>query len=305
MKSLRAAMIGASAVVALAGCAGTNLGGGAFTADGDIAATKATIAKNAFNNALREDYLSFAEYERNVEYDWRDAGFHAAKAKQAAGDKTPDLSPLEHWQLPAGAVARFNKGMSDLRAAFADDGPEKAPALASRAQTFFECWAEEQEENWQTERIAYCWSGFETSLAALQKALKPAPVPAAASAPAAKPAPAAAAEPPARDYLVFFDFDKTAIRNDSAGILDRVVDAFSKLKGKVVTLIGHADRAGSTNYNQKLSEKRAVSVRTYLEQHGIKTGTIKTSGRGESDPRVPTPDGVREQENRRVEIRLE
>jgi OOP family OmpA-OmpF porin len=304
MKSLSAALIGAGAMVALAGCAETNLGMGAFTADRDIAAAKGKTAQNAFNNALREDYLSFAVYERDVEYDWRDAGFHAAKAKQAAGDSTPDLSPLQHWQLPAGAVPRFNQGLADLRKAFADGGREKAPALASRAQTFFECWAEEQEENWQTERIAYCWSGFETSLAGLQDALKPAPAPAAATAPAPAPA-TAAVEPPARDYLVFFDFDKTDIRNDSAGILDRVVDAFGKLKGKVVSLIGHADRAGSQAYNQKLSERRAVSVRAYLEQRGIQTRAIETSGRGETDPRVPTPDGVREQENRRVEIRLD
>lgn len=110
-------------------------------------------------------------------------------------------------------------------------------------------------------------------------------------------------EPPARDYLVFFDFDKTDVRADSAAILNRVVEAMAELDSNSVTLTGHADRAGDADYNQGLSERRAASVRDYLAGEGITTG-ISTSGKGETDPRVPTPDGVSEQENRRVEIRI-
>ncbi len=111
-------------------------------------------------------------------------------------------------------------------------------------------------------------------------------------------------EPPPRDYIVFFDFDESAVRADAALTLDRVLGAAPKLNASTITVVGHADLAGPDAYNMALSQRRAESVRSYLEQAGA-GATISTEGRGESDPRVPTPDGVREQENRRVEIRLD
>ena len=65
---------------------------------------------------------------------------------------------------------------------------------------------------------------------------------------------------------------------------------------------GYADRSGGDRYNQGLSERRATAVRGYLVSRGIEDGTISTQGFGETNPRVPTADGVREPQNRRVEI---
>ncbi len=111
-------------------------------------------------------------------------------------------------------------------------------------------------------------------------------------------------EPPPRDYIVFFDFDESVVRADAALTLDRVLAAAPKLKASTITLVGPADLAGPDAYNMALSQRRAAGVRSYLEANGA-GAKISTEGRGESDPRVPTPDGVREQENRRVEIRLD
>ena len=65
---------------------------------------------------------------------------------------------------------------------------------------------------------------------------------------------------------------------------------------------GHADRSGSAQYNIGLSERRNASTRAYLTARGIPDGNITSQGFGESQPRVPTADGVRELQNRRVEI---
>jgi len=110
-------------------------------------------------------------------------------------------------------------------------------------------------------------------------------------------------EPPARDYLVFFDFDKTDVRADSAAILDRVVEAMAELGSNSITLIGHTDTMGPAEYNETLSVSRAFAVGDYLAGKGITTG-VSTSGKGQADLRVATPDEVDEQENRRVEIRI-
>jgi outer membrane protein OmpA-like peptidoglycan-associated protein len=69
-----------------------------------------------------------------------------------------------------------------------------------------------------------------------------------------------------------------------------------------VKLVGHADRSGSDNYNQALSLRRANTVKSALVREGVSESTIAVDGRGESEPLVPTADGVREPQNRRVNI---
>lgn len=67
-------------------------------------------------------------------------------------------------------------------------------------------------------------------------------------------------------------------------------------------LAGHADKSGSDRYNVGLSQRRNATVRAYLESKGIPGGVISTEAFGESAPLVQTADGVREAQNRRVEV---
>jgi outer membrane protein OmpA-like peptidoglycan-associated protein len=123
------------------------------------------------------------------------------------------------------------------------------------------------------------------------------------AAPAPMPAPAAAPAP-ARTYLVFFDFDRADLTDRARQIIG---DAAQSATGQGVTRIevaGHADRSGSPQYNQRLSERRANAVASELERRGIQRNQISVQAFGESRPLVPTADGVREPQNRRVEIVL-
>ena len=85
-------------------------------------------------------------------------------------------------------------------------------------------------------------------------------------------------------------------------MLDSAVSAYGNCDNVPIMLAGHADRSGSATYNQGLSERRNTSVRGYLTARGIPDGNISSQGFGESQNRVPTADGVRELQNRRVEI---
>jgi hypothetical protein len=128
----------------------------------------------------------------------------------------------------------------------------------------FDCWIQEEEienEGHQPNDIAACRSAFWDNLAIVQTAIAPKPVP------VAEPVPAP--EPVARDYLVFFDFDKTDIRADSASILDRVAEAMEERGSNSVTLVGHTDTMGPAEYNQTLSVGRAMAVVDYLKSKGI------------------------------------
>ncbi len=103
-------------------------------------------------------------------------------------------------------------------------------------------------------------------------------------------------------YIVFFDWDRSDITAEAATILESAVGAYGSCDRVPVMVAGYTDRSGSPAYNQGLSERRAGSVRGYLSTHGVPDSAITTQGFGESNNRVPTADGVRELQNRRVEI---
>ena len=130
----------------------------------------------------------------------------------------------------------------------------------------------------------------------------PARAPAAAPAPPPPPPPAAARPAVPREYIVFFDFDKSDLTPQALEII-RAAAANAKA-GNVVRLAvtGHADRSGSDRYNQRLSERRARAVTAELGRQGIAQNDIDVAWKGESEPLVPTADGVREPQNRRVHI---
>ena len=288
-----------AAVLLLTGACSSYVFTGPFTVDGDMADAKAMSApEGSFQEHLRVKYLALSQISYD-ESDYADAAWFAEQAVSAGMNKTPlPAIPVgANFREPDAAVAELEAARSRLMAAFDMGAREKAADAASTAQTMFDCWVEEQEENHEFDEIAACKTAFEEAMADVDAAL--------ASKPAPAPAPTAMAEPAARDFLVFFDFDRSNVRDDAARILGQVVEAIASLGATKVELTGHTDTAGPGTYNQKLSMKRAAAVKAWLSGKGVDAGGMATAGKGESDPRVKTPDGVREQENRRVEIHLE
>lgn len=103
---------------------------------------------------------------------------------------------------------------------------------------------------------------------------------------------------------VNFDFDKATLTVNAKTILDNVAEELSAYPEIKVEVSGHTDAKGSDEYNQKLSARRAVSVRKYLETKGI-AGTRMTSvGYGESKPVADNETEEGRELNRRVELRI-
>jgi outer membrane protein OmpA-like peptidoglycan-associated protein len=115
------------------------------------------------------------------------------------------------------------------------------------------------------------------------------------------PAPAPA---PARTYLVFFDWDRADLTARAREIITEAAQNAGRVQTTRIEVAGHADRSGSPAYNQRLSQRRADAVAAELVARGISRNEISVSAYGESRPLVPTADGVREPQNRRVEIVL-
>jgi OmpA-OmpF porin, OOP family len=117
------------------------------------------------------------------------------------------------------------------------------------------------------------------------------------------PAPPAPPPPPAHQvYLVFFDWDKYNITPEGTQILEAAAAHFKAGGAVQIQVTGYTDLTGSAGYNQRLSERRANAVAVALEGMGVPRNDMVVAGRGMNDPRVPTPLGVREPQNRRVEI---
>lgn len=103
-------------------------------------------------------------------------------------------------------------------------------------------------------------------------------------------------------FIVFFEWDRAEITPEAASVLSSAVTAYSDCGAASVMLAGHADRSGPQPYNVRLSERRNTAVQAYLSGRGIPAARIATEAFGESQPRVATADGVREPQNRRVEV---
>jgi OmpA-OmpF porin, OOP family len=108
--------------------------------------------------------------------------------------------------------------------------------------------------------------------------------------------------PPPPPYLVFFDWNSAVVSPDGGAVIKLAADAFRAGAPVTVQVTGYTDTSGSPDYNQQLSVRRANAIAAVLVQDGVPQNDLVVTGRGENDLRVPTPPGVREPQNRRVEI---
>ena len=128
-------------------------------------------------------------------------------------------------------------------------------------------------------------------------------IPATENCPAAKPAPLPSSVP-VEPFDIFFDWGKAEITSDAAAILDNAAAAYAQTAKASITLAAYSDRSGSARSNTALAQRRADAVRAYLNSRGVAEGAITTQVSGENKLLIDTADGVREAQNRRVEITI-
>jgi OOP family OmpA-OmpF porin len=273
-------------------------------------AERAPPPGNAFAAELQKGYVALARAEQD-ENDFADARAFAEKARAAAAGKPLPPESLGARKLPSESVPALVDARARLVRALeagAADGPATAQP-AARAQLGFDCWIQEQEENFQRADIETCRTGFETAMADIERRMTAA---APSTSPAARlpvaPAAFAAPEPETSAletrFVVYFDFDRSAISAATAGELSRAAAAARRTGAALVRIVGHADRAGSEEHNRSLSRDRARAVADALRSVGLPDVGVAVLARGEDEPAVRTADGIRDARNRRVEIEL-
>jgi outer membrane protein OmpA-like peptidoglycan-associated protein len=249
----------------------------------DLEAARAMAPEGTpFAQGLRTGYFALTDYEKSTA-DLSDASHFGRKAVSSARGLNVQPDAVAYRTLGESDASEFTAARARLMAGLEGGGRIKAAPDAARAQVAYDCWLEAVEAK-DAPRIDTCKKDFEDAMAAVEKAL---------------------VSGVDDIYLVFFAFDSSELTPVAATVVDEVVDAWRQGRPARVMLAGHADRAGPESYNLRLSERRARAVAAALTAGGVPADALDVQWFGESNPRVPTPDGQREPQNRRVEITFE
>lgn len=108
--------------------------------------------------------------------------------------------------------------------------------------------------------------------------------------------------PPPAQFILYFETGTTTLQKESEAAIADIVSAVNQRKAISIAISGHADATGSDEINDKLALARAEQVRHLLLAQGVPPELTSVSSHGKGNPAVPTPDGVAEPRNRRVEV---
>jgi outer membrane protein OmpA-like peptidoglycan-associated protein len=114
---------------------------------------------------------------------------------------------------------------------------------------------------------------------------------------------ALAVEPlPSVKFILFFNPESTNPVAESKALIPAILAAIKQRNAVSISISGHTDAVGTVTYNDKLAQDRALAIRDLLIRNGVDPQRLTVSSHGKGNPLVPTPDGVPEPRNRRVEV---
>ncbi len=281
---------------------------------------------NAFQTALAKLYMDFSADEEK-DYDWQNSWYFADKGLLAIYGKETPVEDLKDWNLPDELMPQFEKAHDDLIRVLTPQAMARQPEVAAKAQFYFECWLEQQQEGWQQDDIDYCKYGYLNAFAKLDSDGKAVKKPAkkkvrakvnteavksepqdmpkepvkesikeVVSEPAKEPAKEdgkKAAAPTTTSFVVFFDSGESVLTVTADSVLNDVVKSLDKQENYEVVI---TDKSKDKKGNGNLSAERIAAVKKRLLGGGIKESAINSGGEGKGMAAQPI--------NRKVEIFL-
>lgn len=249
----------------------------------------AALPDDPFAATLAAQYRTLAEADGGA-----DGEFYANKGLDALYGKEVTPESPDAWTLAPADLGRLTEAHAALTGALA--GARKtAPQAAANAVVFYDCWVVESARA-DAENAALCEQGFTEAMVAVVRPSTP-----------VETGVVPGDIPLSTSFLIFFGWDEASLNDAAIEAVTKTLAYITQLRdaGYEVVVNGHTDTSGEDSYNLTLSNARADVVKQALVRAGIAMEKITTFGFGESDPRVKTPDGVREPANRRVEIFIE
>jgi OOP family OmpA-OmpF porin len=244
---------------------------------------KMDLNKGDFNTELARNYRDMANFEAK-RHDPKDQMFFAKKAHAAVDGEMVLPTNMSAHDLPHDMIPEMHDGRMRLMRVLDGGARKQYPIMGAKAQTSFDHWLEEVEENNEPQRIADCRHRFYECLHALEKVMAPL-----ACLPGKK---------LCRSDVMYFKFGSTQMVADSKRDMGDIMASAKKCQR--LTIVGCADAVGSASGNMSLSFKRAHKVRNMLIKGGLSHNNVFVGACARNT--LPVKTHKKEQENRRVEI---
>ena len=276
------------------------------------------LSKESFNpptslsKHLMEAYKTKADFEAQEMHDWNSAKLYAEKALGAADGKNILPEKISYWVIPADKQSELNKAYNNLMTVY-KEALLLDPFNLAKAISSLDCWAEQQEENWQTWDIDQCRNDF---LSAMHEIFGSLEKEEGISTKQKINNEISKLDDSVSDdsvsivtknsenkilQIIYFDFDKSKLSDVSIEEIKNFINTNKKTIKKFI-VVGHTDTMGTKKYNKVLSLERAEVVQKALTELGIEKNNIHILGKGEDNLRVQTADEVKHPANRRAEI---
>lgn len=246
-----------------------------------------------FMNTLNDGYMDLSD-SRSGSFDWHDGEHFNYKARTSARRSMVPPDEVTDRELTDSDRTQLSNAYLRLRRAFVRGAKEVAPVDTGYAQVAYDCWIEAAEGG-REDDAERCMNEFNNRMSRVEELADFGLRQVAVTPPPAEP------EGP---YMVYFQFDSTIMTQAGRESLNDAIRAALDEPDTAVMLRGHADRSGPTGYNQKLSERRSRAVIQEMTEAGIDPSRLQSESLGETQPLVPTADGVRNPFNRVVEVNL-
>ena len=251
-----------------------------------------TDESNKFSNSLFKNYKKKAIFEAEKMHDWNSAKLYSEKALGALNEENIKPQEISYWKLSKEHIGELNKSYENLMIIY-DNAMIVDPNNLAIAISSLDCWAEQQEENWQIWDINSCKEDFLDSMHSLYHKIS--------ENISEKINLVGAIDNNKVVEIIYFDFDKYTLSNNDLIKLRKFI--YKNTNNKYI-LVGHTDTKGTKEYNLSLSIKRAESIKKFLIQEKISIKNISIVGKGEELLAISTSDEVAHPANRRVEITL-
>ena len=264
-----------------------------------------------FQQHLLNNYKINASFEAEKMHDWNSAKLYSEKALRAISGENVYPEEINYWKLPTEIAKDIQTGYNNLLSIY-DEAIIKNPKKLAKAISSLDCWAEQEEEKWQTWDIEKCKNDFHSAMHDIYNVLTEEDEKEESTKTIEQkveedktPQVVIVTENEKKEVMqiIYFDFDNSKLSEVSKNTLIYFLDKNKKNLSRYI-IFGHTDTKGPSKYNMDLSIKRAESVKEVLLNQGIASEDISILGKGENELAIDTPDNTKHPANRRAEVKI-
>ena len=264
---------------------------------------------NTFHQYLLSNYQQNASFEAEEMHDWNSAKLYSEKALRAISGENIYPEKITYWKIPEDKLKEIKTAYNNLISIY-EEAIIYDPQNLAKAISSLDCWAEQEEEKWQTWDIEKCKNNFLNAMHAIYNNLIKDKKDITKTEKISKNTEdknqvAIVTQNENKDLMqiIYFDFDEFNLSKISFNTLKTFINKNKKDLSNYI-VFGHTDTTGSDEYNVRLSIKRAEAIKKILISLGIDENKISVLGKGEKDLAIKTPDNTKHPANRRAEVKI-